>query len=708
MTAQDDVVCVEVRVAGRGRENGRDRPGAPAPRPPDRVRNVALVGRAGAGKTTLAEALAAATGAVPRAGRVEDGTTCLDTDEVEVRLQHSVTLHAATVEHDGHRITLFDTPGSPDFLGELRAALRAADAALFVVSAVAGVDAGTVQLWDECAAAGLPRAVVVTQLDRPQADVAEVVRACAAQLGAGVHPAQLVEGGALVSLLEPGPGSPKADRLRAELIEAVIAESEDDTLMERYLDGAPIGLAELVADLETAVSRGTFHPVLCASPLTGLGIGDLLDLLVTGFPSPLERPCPPVLRPDGTPAGRVACDPDGPLVAEVVKTTTDPYLGRVSLVRVFSGRLRPDVPVHVSGHGEGHGWGDRHPDHDAEERVGAISCALGSVLRPVAECLAGDVCAVARLATAETGDTLSAPDRPLVVQPWELPEPQLPVAVGAASRTDEERLAAALTRLTLEDPTVRVERRADTGQLLLWCLGDAHAEVLLDHLRTRYGVSVDTPPVRVALVETLAGEATVTARHVKQSGGHGQYAVVVVEGRPGAPGSGTTFAQRVVGGAVPAQFHGSVEKGIRAQAARGVSAERPLVDVAVTLVDGKAHSVDSSDAAFAAAGALALRELAAAAGTRVLEPWCRVEVTVPVDAVGPVLGDLAGRRARVTGSDVGPGREETTVRAEVPERELLDYPRALRSLSHGTGRFRREPLGHEPAPAAVTAELQPA
>ncbi|MCZ2812771.1 elongation factor G-like protein EF-G2 [Modestobacter sp. VKM Ac-2979] len=694
-------------MATHSGSSNRTGAGAPAPRPPEQVRNVALVGRAGAGKTTLAEALLAAAGALPRAGRVEEGTTCLDTEEVEVRLQHSVSLAAATVEHAGHRVTLLDTPGAPDFVGELRAALRAADAALVVVSAVAGVDAGTVQLWDECAAVGLPRAVVVTQVDRPRADVPAVVRSCRELLGAGVHPLHVLgDDGALTSLLEPLPGDPERDRLRAELIEGVIAESEDETLMDRYLAGEPIGVADLVADLETAVARGDFHPVLCTAPPTGLGVAELLDLLVSAFPSPLERPCPAVARPDGRPAGHVGCDPAGPLVAEVVKTTTDPYLGRISLVRVFSGTLRPDVPVHVGSHGSG--WGEQHPDHDADERVGGLASVLGSVLRPVAECPAGDLCAVARLSSAETGDTLSDPEHPLVVRPWPLPDPQLPVAVEAASRSDEDRLAGALTRLAAEDPAVRVERRPDTGQLLLWCVGDAHAEVLLDRLRGRYGVAVHTPPVQVPMVETLAGPATVTGRHVKQSGGHGQYAVVVLEGRPGAAGSGVTFSQRVVGGAVPIQFHASVEKGVRAQAARGISGNRPLVDVEVVLVDGKAHSVDSSDAAFSAAGALALRELAAAAGTQVLEPWCAVEVTVPAEHVGPVLGDLAGRRARVTGSVAEPEREETTVHAEVPERELITYPRALRSVSHGTGRFTRRPLGHEPAPAAVVADLQPA
>lgn len=675
---------------------------APEPRSADKVRNVALVGHAGAGKTTLAEALLVATGALPRAGRVEDGTTCLDTEEVEVRQQRSVSLGVATVEHAGHRVTLLDTPGSPDFVGELRAGLRAADSALFVVSAVNGVDASTVQLWEECAAVGMPRAVVITQLDRARADVEETVRLCQTMLGEGVYPVHLLDRGpdggvrGLVSLLDPGVEAPDADRLRSELIEGIIGESEDEALMERYLAGDELAQADLIADLETAVARGHFHPVLCAAPLAGIGLDPLLELLVSGFPCPTEHGCPPVTRPDGSPTPPIGCDPDGPLVAEVVKTTTDPYLGRVSLVRVFSGTLRPDVPIHVSGHG----MSERgHPDHDVDERIGAVSSLLGATLRPVSSCPAGDICAVARLGSAETGDTLSSPEDPRLMRPWDLPTPQLPVAVEAASRADEDRLATALARLVAEDPTVRLERRPDTGQLLLWCVGEAHAEVLLERLRTRHGVAVATVPVRVPMVETLAGSAQVTGRHVKQSGGHGQYAVVVVEGEPGPPGSGVVFEQRIVGGTVPSQFHGSVEKGIRTQAQRGVSGDRPIVDVHVTLVDGKAHSVDSSDAAFQAAGALALRELAAAAGTRVLEPWCEIEVLVPADYVGAVMSDLSGRRARVTGSEADPTRDRTTVRAEVPEIELLTYPGVLRSVTHGTGSFDRRPLGYEPAPA---------
>jgi elongation factor G len=708
------------------KEAQRDAGRAPEPRTAERVRNVVLVGHAGAGKTTLVEALLARTGTIPRAGRVEDGTTVCDNDEVEVRQQRSVALALAPLEHNGIKVNLLDTPGYADFVGELRAGLRAADAALFVVSAVDGVDALTSALWEECAAVGMPRAVVITQLDRPRADFDEAVAICQRVFGDGVQPLYLPMHsddetvGGLIGLLsrriydwssgervERDPDAehlPLIDNTRATLIEGIIAESEDETLMDRYLAGEDIDLKILIEDLETAVARGTFYPVLAAAPLTMLGTDELLEVLTSAFPTPLEHPCPPVTRPDGSPAAPVTCDPDGPLVAEVVKTTTDPYLGRVSLVRVFSGTLRPDMPVHVSGHG----LAERgHPDHDVDERVGALAVPLGSALRHVSHCPAGDLCTVARLASAETGDTLSSKDDPLLVHAWELPEPQLPIAVEAASRADEDKLGTALGRLVAEDPTVRLERNPETGQVLLWCVGEAHAEVLLDRLRSRHGVGITTPDVRVALRETLAKPVTVTGRHVKQSGGHGQYAVAVVEVEPQPAGTGLVYEVKVVGGSVPSQFHGSVEKGVVTQMERGLHPGRPLVDLKVTLVDGKAHSVDSSDAAFQTAGALALREAAAAAGLEVLEPVAEIAVTVPADYVGSVMSDLSGRRARVTGSDPDEVHEDrTVVRAEVPEIELLRYANDLRSLSHGTGTYSRKYLRHEPMPSHLVPNTE--
>jgi elongation factor G len=704
---------------------------------PEKIRNVALVGHAGAGKTTLVEALLAVTGTTPRAGTIADGNTVSDSDPVEVAQQRSVALSVCPLRWDNVVVNLLDTPGYPDFTGELRAGLRAADAALFVVSAAEEIDPITVSLWEECAALGTPRAVVITKLDAPRAALPTTVAACQRVFGGtdgqAVLPLYLTVGGgtgdcaeALVGLLTrtvydysagfPAKEMPvdhsvavsgdiEADR--GALIEAIINNSEDETLLDRYLAGEEIGLDVLIDDLETAVARGTFFPVLPVCAATGLGLGELLEVLSGGFPSPAEMDPPGVTALDGSPVPPLNCDPDGTLLAEVVRTTVDPYLGRLSLLRVFSGTLTAESVVHISGHG----GGDRgHPDHDADERVGQILSPLGATLRPIERAIAGDVCAIGRLGVAETGDTVSAKGQPLLIAPWDMPDPLLPIAVQAATRADEDALAKALGRLTAGDPTVRVERHQDTGQLVLWCLGEAHADVVLERLRAT-GAHVDTVPLRIALQETFTAEARGHGRLVKQSGGHGQYAVCDVVVAPLPRGSGVQFTDKVVGGAVPSQFIGSVEKGVRAQLEQGLDHDHiPIVDVVVTLVDGKAHSVDSSDAAFQTAGALAVKDAAQDAKPALLEPIATIDVTVPDAYVGSVLSDLSGRRGRVTGTEPDPtaplGMERTVVHAEVPEAELVRYTITLRSLTAGTGRFTRRFARHEVVPASVAASLR--
>ncbi|MEU3947062.1 elongation factor G-like protein EF-G2 [Streptomyces sp. NPDC029526] len=705
---------------------------------PASVRNVVLVGHSGSGKTTLVEALALTAGAVNRAGRVEDGGTLSDYDEIEHRQQRSVQLSLVPVEWDGIKVNLLDTPGYADFVGELRAGLRAADAALFVVSASDGVDGSTRMVWDECAAVGMPRAIVVTHLEAARADFEEMTRVCAEAFGGddpdAVLPLYLPLRGpagpdghapvnGLIGLLsqklfdyssgereesEPGPDQlPLIADARNRLIEGIIAESEDETLMDRYLGGEDIDTGILIEDLERAVARGVFFPVLAAAPAAdgarqGLGTVELLDLLTGGFPTPLEHGTPRVTTIDGKPRELTPCDPGAPLVAEVVKTSSDPYVGRLSLVRVFSGTLRADQTVHVSGHG----LADRgHEDHDVDERIGALTTPFGKQQRPVPQVIAGDLACVAKLGRAETGDTLSAKDDPLLMEPWEMPDPLLPLAIRAHSKPDEDRLSQGLARLVAEDPTMRLEQNQDTHQVVLWCLGEAHADVALERLRSRYGVQVDVVPHQVALRETFGSTASGRGRHVKQSGGHGQFAICEIEVEPLPGGSGIEFVDKVVGGAVPRQFIPSVEKGVRAQAARGVADGHPLIDVRVTLLDGKAHSVDSSDAAFQTAGALALREAAAQATIHLLEPVAEVTVLVGDDYVGPVMSDLSGRRGRVSGTEqYAAGR--TLVRADVPEIEIGRYAVDLRSLSHGTARFSRRYARHEPMPPQVAQRLR--
>lgn len=697
---------------------------------PTALRNVVLVGHSGSGKTTLVEALALASGAVNRAGRVEDGGCLSDYDDIEHRQQRSVQLSLVPVDWGEVKINLLDTPGYADFVGELRAGLRAADAALFVVSAADGVAGATRMVWDECAAVGMPRALVITHLEASRADFDEMTERCRSALGGedpdAVLPLYLplygrpgADGHApvhgLIGLLsqrvfdyssgERTERAPTEDELplieaaRNRLIEGIIAESEDESLMDRYLGGEEIDIKTLTGDLETAVARGTFHPVLAAAPAAegakqGLGTVELLELITGGFPTPVEREAPAVTTPDGAPRPALSCDPDGPLAAEVVKTSSDPYVGRISLVRLFSGTLRPDETVHVSGHG----LQDRgHEDHDVDERVGALSTPFGKQQRPLSKAIAGDLACVAKLSRAETGDTLSGKDDPLLMEPWTMPDPLLPVAIRAHSKADEDKLSQGLARLVAEDPTMRLEHNQDTHQVVLWCLGEAHVDVALERLRTRYGVQVDTVAHQVSLRETFGAHAAGRGRHVKQSGGHGQFAICEIEVEPLPGGSGIEFVDKVVGGAVPRQFIPSVEKGVRTQAARGVAAGHPLVDIRVTLLDGKAHSVDSSDAAFQTAGALALREAAGEVRIDLLEPVSEVSVMVPDDFVGQVMSDLSGRRGRVVGTEQS-GAGRTVVRAEVPEIEIDRYAIDLRSLSHGTGRFSRVHLRHEPMP----------
>ena len=679
---------------------------------PADVRNVVLVGSAGSGKTTLYENLLKSR--VPGYRGEKDDPERL------------AALTLASIPGDDVLINLLDAPGHPDFVSELRAGLRAADAAVFVVSAVDGVDATAQVLWAECRRVNMPRAIVVTKLDAEHADFDAAVESVRAAFGDGVHPAFLplrAAGGAVVGNLallsrrvnDYSSGArvardATADELeliegaRPDYVEAIIAESEDEVLMEAYLSDEELPTAAVVADLAKAMCHGTFHPVVPVMT-SGAGVEELITLIQAGFPTPLVRTLPDVKTTAGDDVAIEAVSASGPLVAQVIRTTSDPFAGRLSMVRVYNGTLKSDATVQIIGKRSlfGQAVNEHHPEHAETERVGGLSAPAALELAGKDQALAGEIVFVGKLSKAETGDTLSGTDKPCVVAPWLPSVPLLPMAVRAQSRNDEDKLAAALGRLVVEDSSVLLARQEGTDQLLLWSMGQAHSDLLMNRLKDRYGVNVTTEPIRVALRETFVDPSEAQGRHVKQSGGHGQYGVCHIRVEPLERGAGFEFVDQVVGGAVPRQFIPSVEKGVRSQLEKGTISTYPMVDIRVILDDGKAHPVDSSDMAFQSAGSLALKEAAKADKVALLEPIDQITVTVGDEYLGAVMTDIGNRRGQLLGTDSGEAGT-TVVRALVPQSELMKYAIDLRGLARGSGSFTRDFHGYELMPPQAAAE----
>jgi elongation factor G len=663
---------------------------------PSNIRNVALVGHHAAGKTALAEALLAVTGTIPRQGSVEKGTTVCDFEPEEVHRQLSVSFASAPFVHEGVKVNLLDVPGYADFASEMAMALAVTDLALVVVSASDGVQAQTEDAWRAAAALGMPRMIVITKLDRERADFERTLAEVTKIFGAGVAPVQLPIGAetgfhGVVDLIDdsatvypPGEGPPVTGRagpmpeelaneehaIHEQLIEGIVVG--DDDLMARYLDGETLERHELEAALAQGVADGTVFPVLCCSSITGVGVDRLAHALVELVPAAERRP--PVTVRAGNELAEVAPDPNGPPLLAVCKTLSDQHAGRISLCKVVSGTITPDLVL-------------VNPRTRAEERLHVLEALRGHETTPVRDAVAGDFLAVPRLSGTRTGDTLAPKGSPVLVALPDPEPPSLSVAVRPASRADEDKLMSSIQRLAEEDPSLTVSRVDETHQTVLGVAGEVHLAVTVERLSRKYGVTVEREEVLIPYRETITGSAEAEGRYKKQTGGHGQFAVVHLRVEPLERGEGFQFRDEVVGGAIPRQYIPAVEKGILEAMERGGVHGFPVVDVAVTCDDGKFHAVDSSEMSFKMAGGMALHAAMEKAGPIVLEPISRLEVTVPSELQGDVLGDLHSRRGRVQGTDTAEGGHQTIV-ALVPTASLARYAIDLRAISGGRGRFR--------------------
>jgi len=658
------------------------------------IRNVVLLGHGGSGKTSLVEALLARAGAIARVGKVDDGTSTGDTEPESVKRKISLSLSLAPFDwKDGdttYRINLIDTPGYADFMGEVEAALLVADLAVFVVSAVEGVEVQTEVLWRRCAELGMPRLIFVNKEDKERADFHRVLEQLRSSFGSGIAPLELPLGEesslhGVADVLsdqafeyEPG-GTHRAEPLPQDiedeehaLHEALVEEivSGDDEQLERYLSGEVPSVVELERTLAMEVLQGKEFPVLLGSALTSVGIDRLADFICEIGPSPADRP---VTVAAGDTVVEVAADPAGNPLAVVFKTIADPFVGQLSLFKVLSGTIKTDDHLINTSSG-------------TDERLHGLFRLRGKDQTAVGSVVAGDIAAVAKLTHTRTGDTLAPKGSPVRASGPTIPPAIYGVAVRPCTQSDDDKLGGALHRLQAEDPALLVERNEETRQTVVKGLGDTHVAVSLERLARKFGVNVETEDLRVPYRETVVGTAEAEGKVKKQSGGHGQYAVANLRVAPLERGAGFQFVDKIVGGAIPRQFIPAVHKGVEETMVQGGVHGFPVVDLRVECFDGKYHSVDSSEMAFKTAASQGLKEAMAAAGVVVLEPISLVTVTVPSAYQGDVMGDINARRGRVQGTNALEHGEQEIV-AHVPTAEIVRYAIDLRSMTGGRGRF---------------------
>ena len=672
----------------------------------DRIRNVALVGHRGSGKTSLHEALLFQAGAVNRLGSVLDGTTVSDADSDEKSRQMSISAALSSFQWDGRKVNLLDTPGDPSFIADALGALRVCESAVFVVNGVMGVEVHTSRLWQRAAELDLARLIFVNMLDRERADFFRALDSLKAAFGPHVVATEIPIGAeheisGLIDLVDmkgyryegtarensteipiPDELRAQAEEYREKLMDEVAENS--DALMERYLEGEEISHEEIVAALKDGTNHGAIFPVTCGVATRNLGTNRLLDAIVEDLPSPVKHGGPTI--------GELTLEPveDKELFAYVFKTRADPFAGRINLFRVYQGVLKQDSQVlNARAH--------------AKERIGQLLSFEGGQTGHLTEFGPGDIGAVAKLKETRAGDWLASRDEPIQMPSIKLPAPVMAFAVAPKSKGDEDKVFTALRRLQEEDPTIDLHRDQQTGEQIVAGLSQVHVEVIVERLRSRFGAEVSLKPPRVPYQETIRRAATAHGRHKKQTGGRGQFGDCHIEIAPRQAGEGFEFVNAIKGGVIPTGFIPAVEKGVIEALDHGVVAGYPVKDVSVRLYDGSYHTVDSSEMAFKIAGLQAMKQALEEAGPVLLEPIMLVTVSAPEDVVGDVIGDLNARRGRPLGMDSAGGMSE--VKAEVPMAEMLAYAPDLRSITGGRGEFTMEFARYEEVPGHLAGKV---
>lgn len=675
------------------------------------IRNLAFVGHGHSGKTSLVSALLFASGSTEKLGSVAEGTAMTDFDPEEIERKVSMSLAVAAAEYRDHKLNLVDAPGYTNFIGEAAAGMRAADAAVLVVNAIDGIAVQTEKMWEDAGQVGLPVLVAVSALDRERADFGQTVATITEQWGRNIIPVSLpigsesglsgavclVSGKAFASKAgsaQAAPAEPPAEMAgqiaaaREKLIEAV-AES-DDELMNAFLEAGSLTDEQFVSGLRQAIASRALFPVFATSAATMAGVHPLLEALIGIAPSPLDRPAMKVKDFSGNEHERSA-DPAGPLTAQVFKTYIDTFVGRISLVRVFSGTLALDQAVF-------------NANRENQEKAGGLSLPRGKATERMTEARAGDICVITKMKEARTGDTLTADKgQAYKLAPIPFPLPVIAYAVHGEGKGDDEKIGAGLQRLAEEDQTLKLDRDKRSHELMLSGLGIDHVKVVIDRLAKRFNVKASLTKPKIPYLETITRPASTSYRHKKQTGGAGQFAEVHMRVEPLPRGSGFVYDSDIFGGSISRNFWPSIEKGVMHVLEAGVIAGFPMVDVKAVIFDGKEHPVDSKDIAFQVAGREVFKKAVAEAGAVVLEPIMKVTVTCPDECMGDILGDLTRRRGKVQGSDTARGR--TIVRAQVPMAEMLEYSATLKSLTSDRASFAMELDHYEKVPGEIQTKL---